>query len=152
MSLPPLRAARPADRSAIRTLLEASALPTADLETSAARFVVACEGPDLVATGALEVFGTTGLLRSLAVDAAHRGTGIGRAIVGRLEQEAGALALGEIVLLTLTARGFFERQGYRVIAREAAPAAVRASEEFRRLCPQSASCLSKELAPSAAAR
>jgi amino-acid N-acetyltransferase len=49
------------------------------------------------------------------------------------------------VLLTETAKTFFEREGYSVIDRASAPEPVRTSAEFRTLCPQSATCLSKRL-------
>jgi len=49
------------------------------------------------------------------------------------------------VLLTQAARRFFERQGYRAIERQSVPQAVQASEEFRSLCPTSATCMAKTL-------
>ena len=55
------------------------------------------------------------------------------------------LGLNELVLLTQTAKAFFEQQGYHVIARQDASPAVRMSEEFRSLCPDSAVCMLKRL-------
>jgi hypothetical protein len=49
------------------------------------------------------------------------------------------------VLLTQTAKRFFEHQGYRVIDRGEAPKDVQGSEEFRVLCPASATCMAKTL-------
>jgi amino-acid N-acetyltransferase len=99
----------------------------------------------VIGAGGLERCGTSGLLRSVAVTESWRNSGVGRALVARLEQRARELALGELVLLTQTARRFFEREGYRLIERAAAPQAVQASEEFRLLCPKSAVCMSKTL-------
>lgn len=133
------------DAEPIRLLLESCALPTADLRKSQPDFTVACEGARIVGVGALERFGTTGLLRSVAVSADHRGLGVGQAIVANLERRAFAAGLTELVLLTETARPFFESQGYRVIERDRAPAPVLESEEFRALCPRSARCMAKRL-------
>ncbi len=53
---------------------------------------------------------------------------------------AGAQAGGaqELVLLTTTADAWFPRFGFERMSRDAAPASLRASEEFRGACPASA--------------
>lgn len=145
MPAPLLRPATGQDAETIRSLLERCALPTQDLTRSQPDFMLACDGPLLVGVGGLERFGTAGLLRSVAVPAEHRGMGIGQTIVAALEQRACAAGIGELVLLTQTARPFFEHLGYRVIERASAPAAVQLSEEFRSLCPQTAFCMAKRL-------
>jgi amino-acid N-acetyltransferase len=139
------RPATEQDAEPIRSLLEGCSLPTADLSRSRPEFIVACEGNVMLGAGALERFGATGLLRSLAVSPDRRGQGLGESLVAHLERRAFAGGLTELVLLTETARPFFERQGYRVIERAQAPAAVHGSEEFRSLCPQSACCMTKRL-------
>lgn len=144
-AVPRMRAATEQDADDIRGLLAQSELPTADIETSKPEFIVADEGATLIAVGGLQRFGTTGLLRSLAVHASRRGTGLGRAMVQHLEQHARDEGLAELVLLTQTAQRFFEAQGYRVIDRGSAPDTVQGSEEFKSLCPQSACCMSKRL-------
>jgi amino-acid N-acetyltransferase len=85
-------------------------------------------------------------LRSVAVAPDRRGAGIGPRIVGYLEKRARTHELSELVLLTETAKGFFEAQGYRVIDRLRAPSSVQESEVFRSLCPSSAFCMSKRIA------
>lgn len=99
----------------------------------------------MVGVGGLERFGATGLLRSVAVVPDRRGLGIASTLVANLEERARQRGLSELVLLTQTARGFFEQHGYRVIERQHAPESVQASEEFRSLCPTSAFCMAKEL-------
>lgn len=143
--MPTVRAADDSDMPAIRALLAGSALPTADLVPSGTEFVVACVGPTVIGAGGLQRCGNAGLLRSVVVSESSRRTGVGRLIVERLEQRARELALGELMLLTEAVAAFFERQGYQHIARDAAPAAVQASAEFRHLCPQSALCMRKAL-------
>jgi amino-acid N-acetyltransferase len=140
-----IRDARDSDLAGIRALLERSALPTADLDRSRPWFVVVCEADALVGVAGLEVHGTTGLLRSVAVADSHRGSGLGRALVESVEAAARQRGALELVLLTETARDFFARLGYDDIDRADAPEAVRNSAEFAALCPQTARCMLKRL-------
>ena len=136
------------EQDAIRALLTENGLPVADLAQSRPWLVVAHEGQDVVGVGGLETFGHAGLLRSVAVRTPLRGSGLGRALVDRLEARARETGLSELVLLTETAKDFFEKLGYCAIERRNAPQAVQSSAEFRSLCPLSASCLSKRIASS----
>lgn len=140
-----LRAAGSSERGEIRRLLAQSGLPVADLEDSAIEFLVAIADGALVGTVGIERHGDVGLLRSLTVAPAQRGSGLGSRLVGALEAHAAASGVNELVLLTTTARDFFERRGYLEIAREDAPGPVRASAEFRSLCPASSTCMLKSL-------
>jgi DNA mismatch repair protein MutS len=140
-----LRAATAADADAIRALLQRNGLPTGDLVTSRPEFIVACEGERIIGAGALERCGNAALLRSVAVERQWRGSGVGRLIVAELERRASASGLRELILLTETARDFFERLGYGLKERAQVPAAVLDSAEFRSLCPASAACLAKRL-------
>jgi amino-acid N-acetyltransferase len=145
----PIALVRPAttqDGPLIRALLERNGLPISDLDVARPEFVTACADGQIVGTGALQRFGSMALLRSVAVDLPLRGAGVGGLIVWELERLARARQLTELVLLTQTAKSFFEAQGYRVIDRKDAPAAVHDSEEFRSLCPASAACMAKTLA------
>jgi amino-acid N-acetyltransferase len=146
--VPPLRSAEPGDASRIRALLEHSGLPTSDLASAHPEFVVAYEGENLKGAGALELFGTTALLRSVVVAADRRGTGLGQSIVRELERRARAAGVTELVLLTQTAASFFQRQSYRFVERGTVAQAVQKSEEFRSLCPANATCMAKTLTDS----
>jgi N-acetylglutamate synthase-like GNAT family acetyltransferase len=132
------------DLPAICALLERSGLPTSDLESARPQFVVIREHDQLTAAGALQRFGSAALLRSVVV-AARRGCGLGGAIVTELERAARAAHISQLVLLTQTAAEFFSQRGYRVIERSSVPQDMRASEEFRSLCPSSAICMAKTL-------
>jgi amino-acid N-acetyltransferase len=145
MSLTVFREAKSQDATRIRALLEDSALPTSDLESSRPQFVVACDGERIVGVGALQSFGSVALLRSVAVDREVRSRGLGRGIVRELERVARSTGVAQLVLLTQTARDFFEHRGYGVIGREAVPDAIQGSAEFRTLCPASAVCMFKRL-------
>ena len=152
MALPRLRIATPEDAESIRILLERSGLPTSDLTSSKPEFILAYEDAELIGAGALQRFDAVALLRSVAVAASRRSGGIGRLIVQELERLARGTNVTELVLLTQSAQRFFERQGYRAIERQSVPQAVQASEEFRSLCPTSATCMSKTLAKPVAER
>ena len=134
--------------SAIRALLERSGLPTNDLETARPTFAVLRDGDTVIAAGALQPFGSAALLRSVVVAPDRRGTGLGLRVVGELERLARPAGIDRLVLLTQTASEFFARLGYRVIDRGAAPKDMQQSEEFRSLCPSSATCMAKHLADS----
>ncbi len=149
MSEPAIASVSPAtgaDLPAILTLLTSAGLPTADVRPdSHPEFLIASNGDRIVGVVGLERFGSVGLLRSLAVDAEQRRHGFGLALTRALEHHATRTGIASLVLLTETARDFFQRHGYRVIARSAAPTPVRASSEFRSLCPESAVCMTKNL-------
>jgi amino-acid N-acetyltransferase len=140
-----IRLATAQDRATIDALLISSGLPIADLDVAQPLFVVAHDGPAVLGVAALERFGATALVRSVAVASHARHRGLGHALVKRLEEQACREGLIELVLLTETAKTFFEKEGYSVIDRASAPEPVRTSAEFRTLCPQSATCLSKRL-------
>lgn len=131
------------DLPAIRALLESSGLPTSDLATAHPEFAVVREGGQVVAAGALQRFGSSALLRSVVVAESHRGSGLGRSIVRELERLARADQINQLILLTQTAAEFFARQGYHAVARSAVPEEMQGSEEFRSLCPSSATCMAK---------
>jgi len=140
-----LRALQAADRAALRALLQSNKLPIEDLETSPVDFLLAVEGDQLVGAIGVEAHGSTGLLRSLVVRDAARGTGVGGELVAALEARAAALGLDHLVLLTQTAAPFFAARGYVVTDRSGVAPAVQASAEFRSLCPASATCMAKTL-------
>ena len=137
------------DLIAIRALLERSGLPTSDLESARPVFRVIREKGQVIAAGALQPFGSSALLRSVVVASDRRGIGLGGEILSELERVARADRISRLVLLTQTAADFFARQGYRVIERSTAPRNMQASEEFRSLCPSSATCMAKSLPDSA---
>lgn len=93
----------------------------------------------------LEVLGPFGLLRSLAVDPAHRGTGLGRRLCEHITAHARLQGIDTLYLLTTTAEGFFRKHGFHVADRAGVPEAVLATEEFRHLCPSTAVCMVRHL-------
>ena len=150
--MPVTAALRPAvaeDRSRIRQLLDDAGLPTQDLGAAAipdfTDFIVATDAGEVVGTVAIEAHGGHGLLRSLVVDPAWRGRGLGRALVAAAEANAAGRRHASLTLLTQTAADWFRTLGYRDIPREQAASSLQASAEFSHLCPGSSSCLTKSL-------
>lgn len=140
---------QPEDLIAIRALLESSGLPTSDLEAARPEFAVIRESGRVVAAGALQRFGSSALLRSVVVAPDRRGSGLGRSVLTELERRARAARISQLILLTETAAEFFGHHGYRAIERRSAPQDMQASDEFRSLCPSSATCMAKRLGDSA---
>ena len=134
MSLPTLRDAVAADWDNIASLLRDAGLPIAGADAHVNGFLLATRGERVVGTAALERYGDAALLRSVAVARDERGTGIGRELVAALVERARRDGIATLVLLTETAPQFFPRFGFRRVAREDVPQAVRASEEFRGAC------------------
>ena len=144
MKLPPLHA-HP-DLTAVRALLAAAGLPTADLTAAPpADFWGCSHGTDLAGVVGLEVYGMVALLRSLAVAPDRQGRGLGAALLAHAERAARRRGIAALYLLTTTAEAFFIRRGYDRIPREAAPSVLHRTAEFAALCPASAVCLRKAL-------
>ena len=142
-----VRAAEAGDLEVVRALLVASELPLDGLtDQFPGGYVVArrAEG-DLVGVAGVEVFADAGLLRSVAVAASVRGTGLGRALVEDRMAWASLRGLGTVYLLTTTAADFFARLGWVRIGRDDVPSAVRASVEFASVCPVSATVMRKSV-------
>jgi amino-acid N-acetyltransferase len=133
-----IRLATPGDYSGVVGLLQGADLPTAGLEPALPDFLVAEDHGRIVGAIGLEVYGDRALLRSAVVDAGRRNTGLGSDLVECLLERARTRGVREIYLLTTTAERYFPRFGFRPIARSEVAAAVRASEEFRGACPDSA--------------
>jgi amino-acid N-acetyltransferase len=94
----------------------------------------------------LEPLGDEALLRSVVVAAERRGQGLGGAIVDRTLREAASLGATRVWLLTDSAPGFFERLGFALAQRSAAPTRVAATREFSSLCPDDAVLMCRTLA------
>ncbi len=140
-----IEAAEDRDLPEIRRLIERNGLPLDGLDDHVQTMVVAREGDRLVGTAALEVYADGALLRSVAVEPALQGRGVGHQLT-----EA-ALALGRtrglpaVFLLTTTAEAFFPKFGFERITRDDVPDSVKTSVEFRSACPSSATVMRKVL-------
>ena len=138
------------DFAQIRALLQLCGLPHDDLTPDAVRDFLVLRPADgaqgLVGCVGVERASSAGLLRSVAVAPAHRGSGHGDALLLALQAHAAAAGIQELFLLTTTAAAFFAMRGYRLRPRTDVPEAIRLTAEFASVCPDSATCMFRELA------
>jgi len=136
---------RPA-ASAVKRLLDEAQLPTSDLTEAHLEHFLACGAHDaLEGVVGLELYQPVALLRSLAVASRSRGRGLGSTLLAEAERYARLREVQEIYLLTTSAERFFARSGYERILRDAAPSAIRETQEFSSLCPASSALMRKRL-------
>ena len=107
--------------------------------------VVARGHDGVVGIAALEVYADGALLRSVAVEATKRGSGLGSRLTESELDLARTLTVPAVYLLTTTAEGFFPKLGFDRIERALVPAGVRASVEFQSACPSTAIAMRKVL-------
>lgn len=141
MTNPALTRARREDLAVVLALLELSGLPVEGVAEHLDAFWVARADGALVGCVGLEQYGESALLRSLAVAPSWRKQGLGRALTGRVLDDARQRRLKRVFLLTETAAGFFAEAGFERIARGDADAAVQESVEFTAVCPVTAVCM-----------
>jgi amino-acid N-acetyltransferase len=137
--------ANPADAGPLRSLLADAGLPFEDIGDHIPQVMVAKLGGRLVGCVGLEPLGEFAMLRSLTVAPASRGRGIGRSLYERIVAHARLHGVGQLYLLTTTAEEFFTQLGFSRTDRTEVPPAVQSTQEFRTLCPSTATCMVKSI-------
>jgi len=132
--------------TAVEKILNEHSLPVDDLSGIDLKHFFGC-GSRSHMTGVigLEIHGTDGLLRSLAVSADVQGKGCGSALLHKLEEHAQSEGIENLYLLTETAESYFKLNGFKTINREMASAPIKKTREFSELCPASATLMRKSL-------
>ena len=93
-----------------------------EVATNIRSYVLAKEGEKLVGYTALHIHSPRlAEVRSLIVDEAYRGQGIGRKMVAFTLEEAKALGVQEDVLVLTYLPEFFEKMGFKEINKESIP-------------------------------
>lgn len=96
----------------------------AELYENLRDFFVAEQDGAVVGICALEiVWADLAEVRSLAVDEAHHGRGVGSALVGAVVEEARRLEIQRVFALTYE-QAFFEKHGFQVVDKAALPSKV----------------------------
>lgn len=130
--------ARPEEKELVISLLKEADLLTEDLPEGLSNFLLAKEGEVLVGVAGLELFGSVGLLRSVAVSPAHQGQGIAGRILEQLLASSDRQNLQAVYLITTTADHYFDRYGFSVVDRQQVPEQIQLTRQFSSLCPSSA--------------
>lgn len=141
------RPAASKDWPAIERMLLAAGLPLDGARDHLAHFVVGESGGNLMCAGGLEWYGDIALLRSVVVDAQARGAGWGKQLLARLTEQASALGVTKLYLLTTTAASYFSSLGFRAVTRASIPEQLGRSREFQGACPASASAMMMKISP-----
>lgn len=138
---------RPADLPEISALLSDAGLPLDGVSEAFTTGVVVRDDGNVLGAAAVEPSTDGGLLRSVVVAPERSGDGIGRALVFAAEELAHSHGLGELLLLTETAAGYFAGLGFTPIPRDEVPASVAASVEFAVACSGSAVAMRRIITP-----
>ena len=135
------------DKKKVLDLLKKAELPTDDLTNEKMKNFMIARGKDgsIIGVVGVEMYQESGLLRSLVVHPAYRGTGLGSLLTRKIESFALHNGVKTLYLLTMTSADFFQRIGYEVTQRDNVPESIRKTEEFNNVCPVSAVCLFKVL-------
>ena len=137
--------AREEDVEDLVTLLKSNNLPISDLGLGQRIFLVALLDEKVVGCVAVEIYGTNGLLRSLAVSNNFRGKGIGQKLVAKAEAWSLDNGMKNLYLLTTTAVDFFIKLDWYKIDKASVPEIVALSSEFLSICPSTAVCMFKNI-------
>jgi N-acetylglutamate synthase-like GNAT family acetyltransferase len=146
VSIPPMqpRVAAARDLERIKGFLRENGLPDLGVDEWVKNFfIIEGENESWIGVAALEVYGESGLLRSLAVDKGSRGEGHGRTLVTSVLTGAKSRGVRRVYLLTDDAGSYFERLGFQVVDRKDVDQAATASLEFTKACPENATVMRK---------
>ncbi|MCB9101525.1 MAG: GNAT family N-acetyltransferase [Anaerolineales bacterium] len=123
---------------ALLSLLAASGLPPEGLSDHLPTALIARDHDQVIGSAALELYGSSALLRSVAVAPAYQGQGLGQQLTRAAIDLAQQRGVTDLYLLTETAGAFFPKFGFSPIDRADVPTQVKESLEFTTLCPDSA--------------
>lgn len=138
-----IRPATAADIPQILRFLEENELPTVGVDRFFENFLVALDQDgSWVGVAGLEVYGKSGLLRSVAVNKRFRGMGQGRTLVNTVLANATKKGIEAIYLLTDSAENYFKGLGFEIVKREDINEAVKTSPEFTE-CRETAAAMRK---------
>ena len=115
------RRARPDDVPRVAALIASANLPPLFIDEFLGGFVIADCAGEIAGVGGLEIYGESGVMRSVVVDERARGWGLGRAMSELLIDDARAAGAAMLYLFTVEALDFWEHLGFEEIALDAWP-------------------------------
>jgi len=125
------RRGRASDIPALVALIASGDLPPLFIEQYVDGFLVVEHEGRIVACGGVEPYGPDAVIRSVVVDAATRGTGLGLEVARLLEEDAVRSGGGDVYLFTMHAHGFWKRLGYVDLPLDRWAEPVRESWQYR---------------------
>jgi len=126
--------------------LQSAGLPVDDLlEPRRTFFAYRTSAGDPVGFGGYEALGDNALVRSIVVLPAWRAQALGRNLVALLQRRAFDAGARRAWVLTSSAAPFFEKIGFKPVARDDAPATVLATRQASSLCPADAALLARTI-------
>lgn len=140
-----IRQARKNDLKNIITLLENNNLPTADITSSSIQLFVGTYNNETVGVIGIEIYETKGLLRSLAVRDGFKKLRVGTKLVDALFNNDCMNNVVDVYLLTETAPNYFTKFNFKKVERSRVPDIIMQTNEFKELCPASATVMHKGL-------
>jgi len=134
------------DKNQIRRLLSTCELPTLYVHRHLKSFMVARADKKIIGVVGIEVYGRTGLFRSLCVDETYRGRGIAKMLNRKLLAYARMWKIDKLYLFTWYAEKFASKLGFQKIERKQIPKSIRSTWQFRKSfsCP-SVVCMMKKI-------
>ncbi len=135
-----IRPAQPNDQTNIHALLSGFELPLDGLRETKL-WVLRSSNGEVTGVAGLEVYGSQGLLRSVAVVKSLHNQGYGTLLAKHVIGEAKKIGVQDIFLLTTSAAAFFEKFGFKKESRESVIGGITGSIEFRSACPKTAALM-----------
>lgn len=128
----------------VARLLAQCGLPSDDiLLEQLPNFILARDGESEVGVAGLQVLGSNGLVRSVAVLPTHRSRGLGTKLLAAVEERARGQGVRQLFLLTHDAQLFFLAHGYTESSRVSAPAEIQRCSQFGSSCCGAATLMCK---------
>ena len=130
----------------VAPLLAQCGLPSDDIRSEyLPDFVLAMEGETPVGVAGLQVFGASGLVRSVGVAPSSRLRGLGSQLLSAVEARARERGVHQLYLLTTDASAFFAKHGYSEYSRCSAPDEVQSCSQFGSSCCSTATLMAKRI-------
>lgn len=125
------RRGRPGDAEAMAALIVSGELPPFFLEPYIEGFLAIEHEGRIVGTGGVEFYGDDAVIRSVVVDPAARGLGLGIDIGTLLEDDALKSGARDVYLFTMHAYEFWKRLGYIDLPLDQWPENVRENWQYQ---------------------
>jgi amino-acid N-acetyltransferase len=126
-----LRAAGLADVSRLNKLLEEASLPSGHIEEFIENFVVIENEGAVAGGGGFERYESSAVLRSVVVEEALRGRGLGKGIAEALMDRARKAAVTDFCLFTIDSHEFWRKLGFEDVPMSAWPEPAQKCWQFR---------------------